>query len=149
VNIPHPAGNGRQQPDPKAYTITAAQYANAAGSTVNATTQQAGVLQITEADAPAMWAAVQARGGIAAYVEPPLAAPELVYRRQRERAYLTRLAKPEETEITYERTLGDILDILITQVEAVRATAGTARTTEFADLLTEIVAIKQEFPKPA
>lgn len=148
-NIPHPAGNGRQQPDPRAYTIDDAEYANAERTAIVVTTREAGALLISQADAPAMWTVVNEAGGIGAYEAPPLSRdPGLVYRRQRERAYLVELAKPEESEINYNRTLGDILDILITQMEVDRLTHGAQRTADYATLLVKIAAIKTLYPKP-
>jgi len=55
MNIPHPDGGGRQQPDPAAYTIISAQIANAAGDAVRLTTEEAATVLISAADTPALF----------------------------------------------------------------------------------------------
>ncbi len=45
-------------------------------------------------------------------------------------------------------TIGDVLDVLIDQVEANRLAAGAARTPEFEDVMTARAAVKAAYPKP-
>lgn len=65
------------------------------------------------------------------------------YRDRRKAAYIAELG----VDPTFENTVGDVLDALIAQVEAMRAAAGADRTAEFAALLGKIAAIKARFPK--
>ncbi|WP_119303587.1 hypothetical protein [Dongia deserti] len=72
------------------------------------------------------------------------------YRLARKQRYITELHKPEaEEEPSFENTVGDVLDILLTQVEAMRQDAGAPATAEFAALIQRILEIKAETPKPA
>ena len=80
-NIPHPAGGGRQQPDPAAYTIQAAALANAEGDAAEITTAEAGAIAASVEDTPALWAALLAwrdAGGTIAPYQPPAAPRRLV-----------------------------------------------------------------------
>lgn len=94
---------------------------------------------------------VRARWDAAAAERDALTAREeaLAYRRAREAAY----AAGEESgglgrEPDKLRTIGDCLDVLVAQVEAMRAELGAARTAEFQDMLARIAAIKAAHPKP-
>jgi len=75
-----------------------------------------------------------------------ISAPD--YRARRAADYKRGLAKVASDAGNFERVVGDVLDILITQVEAMRVAAGAARTVEFDVLLTKIAAIKVAHPKP-
>lgn len=74
-----------------------------------------------------------------------LAGPEPTYRDERANAYRDQLGAEQGDFI---KTIGDVLDTLIAQVEAMRAELGAARTADFAAMLTKIAAIKAEIPKP-
>lgn len=75
----------------------------------------------------------------------PVKQPGPDYRAKRKAAYIAELGKVPKT--TFEDTVGDVLDILITQVEAMRSAAGVKATDEFAARLQTIAAIKARFPK--
>lgn len=74
-NLPHPAGGGRQQPDPDAYTIEAAAFAEEEERSAVIVTPEAGAVALSPENAPALWAALMAwrdaGGAIAAYQPPP------------------------------------------------------------------------------
>lgn len=79
-NIPHPDRPGAeegviwQQPDPDAYTILSAAWANEAHDALTLVTTEAAALSISQLDAPALWekaVAWIAANPIAAYVPPP------------------------------------------------------------------------------
>jgi hypothetical protein len=95
--------------------------------------QQAGkeLEEVTEEDA--------ARA-VAALTPPP------TYRILRAQAYRDELGKEQGDFI---RTLGDVIDVLLDQVEATRVHAGASRTAEFNTLLTKVAGIKARHPKPA
>lgn len=57
LTIPHPAGGARQQPNPAAYEIRAATWADPQRLTLEVTTKEAGSLLVSEADTPALHAA--------------------------------------------------------------------------------------------
>ncbi|WP_119304834.1 hypothetical protein [Dongia deserti] len=76
--------------------------------------------------------------------------PAAQYRMARKQRYIEELRKPEASEEpSFENTVGDVLDILLTQVEAMRQVAGAPPTPEFAALIQRIQQIKSEVPKPA
>lgn len=84
MNIQHPDGNGRQQPDRAAYTIVAAKPANPSGDTIELVTAEAGALHVSAADAPALWGKAQAwaalpGNAIAPYAAPPACAADPVF----------------------------------------------------------------------
>lgn len=85
MNIPYPDRPGAepgvicQQPDPEAYTILEAVWANEAHDALTLTTEEAGALSISQLDAPALWekaVAWIAANPIAAYVPPPPPTPQ-------------------------------------------------------------------------
>ena len=67
------------------------------------------------------------------------------YRRQREPAYREQLGK-EGIYSTTDRTIGDVLDAIITQLLAV--VPAVDRTPEFNELVSKIETIKIAHPKP-
>ncbi|MBM3504464.1 MAG: hypothetical protein FJX65_11380 [Alphaproteobacteria bacterium] len=75
-----------------------------------------------------------------------LPAPD--YRARRAAAYKRELAKVPTDAGSFERVVGDVLDVLITQVEAMRVSLAANRTPEFEALLGNIAAIKAAHPKP-
>lgn len=66
------------------------------------------------------------------------------YRELRAIAYRDELGKEPGD---YIRTLGDVLDVLIVQVEAMRRSGAFPATQEFSELLVRIAEIKAQFPK--
>lgn len=88
-------------------------------------------------------------GGFAGLAQPPAgatqvdAAPGPTYRQARKDAYARDLGKDPGD---YLNTIGDVLDVLIAQVEAMREEAKLARTEAFADMLGKIAAIKSRYP---
>ena len=73
-NIPHPDGSGRQQPDPDAYTIQAAAFAEEGERSAVLVTAEAGALAVDPESAPALWAKLLAwrdAGGTIAAFDPP------------------------------------------------------------------------------
>ena len=68
-----------------------------------------------------------------------LAASAPDYRQKRKEAYADQLGKTPGSVVD---TLGDVLDVLIAQVEANRVAAGVAMTADYATMLTKIAAIK-------
>ena len=68
------------------------------------------------------------------------------YRELRAVAYRDELGKEPGDFI---RTLGDVLDVLIVQVEAMRRAGDHPATQEFSELLTRIAAIKARHPSQA
>lgn len=75
----------------------------------------------------------------------PVKKPPPNYRDLRKAAYIKELGKVAET--SFENTTGDVLDILITQVELMRQAAGVKATDEYAARIAKIGEIKQRFPK--
>lgn len=73
--------------------------------------------------------------------DPP---PVLTYRDRRAVAYRDTLGAETGSFI---KTLGDVLDVLIAQVETMRQAAGAAATAEYADMVAKIADIKQRFPR--
>lgn len=70
------------------------------------------------------------------------------YRDKRAAAYIVELRKPNTKETpAFQTTAGDVLDIVITQVEAMRVKLGADATAEFAGLIAAIADIKARFPK--
>lgn len=65
------------------------------------------------------------------------------YRDRRKAAYIAELGQ----DPTFENTVGDTLDTLIGQVEAMRAALSAERTAGFDTLLGKIAAIKARYPK--
>ena len=73
-NIAHPDGNGRQQPDPDAYTILSAAYAEEGERSAVLVTAEAGALAIAPDSAPALWSKLvewRDTGGTIAAFDPP------------------------------------------------------------------------------
>ena len=74
-NLPHPDGGGRQQPNPAAYAIEAAAFAEEEERSAVIVTPEAGAVALSPGDAPALWAALlawrDAGGVIAPFVPPP------------------------------------------------------------------------------
>lgn len=85
---------------------------------------------------------------VVAFRTPRRTPDAISYRRQREPAYMRDLAKPEETEPTYTRTLGDVLDAALAQIETNRIASGAVRTEDFDRIITAVAAVKARFPKP-
>lgn len=78
-------------------------------------------------------------------VAPP-APPESTTRGKRRAEYFAALkVEPGDDQIT---VLGDQVDKIIAQVEAIRVAAGAARTAEFDALIKTVAAIKAKLPKP-
>lgn len=69
------------------------------------------------------------------------------YRDARRLRYIRELGKAPAVKACFEQTMGDVMDVLIAQVEAIRAAAGVERTAEFAELLRRVAAIKDQLPK--
>lgn len=69
--------------------------------------------------------------------------PPPPYRQRRKDAYAQQLGKDAGD---YLNTIGDVLDVLIAQVEAMRVAAGVNPTAEYAAMLTKIAAIKAANP---
>jgi hypothetical protein len=76
--------------------------------------------------------------------------PVAQYRLLRADRYVKELGKQGEGEqASFEKTVGDVLDVLIAQVAHLSFRAGAgAPVPEFAELLTKIQRIKDELPKP-
>ena len=72
------------------------------------------------------------------------AAP-LPYREARALAYRDELGKEQGD---YIKTLGDVLDVLVAQVEAMRKGAAVPATDEYAALVSKIAEIKTRHPRP-
>jgi hypothetical protein len=68
------------------------------------------------------------------------------YRHGRASAYIAELSKGEGAP-SFQDTIGDVLDVLITQVAGLTAVTGNSPTPEFAALTSKISAIKARFPK--
>lgn len=64
-----------QQPNPAAYTILSAQYANAANTSAIIVTSEAGNMAISLADTPLLWAKMLGQLTPAAFVAPPPPTP--------------------------------------------------------------------------
>jgi hypothetical protein len=73
------------------------------------------------------------------------APPPPTYRELRALAYRDELGKESGDFI---KTLGDVLDVVLAQVEADRVHAGANRTPEFNGLVTKVMQIKSRYPKP-
>ncbi len=69
-----------------------------------------------------------------------LAEAALAYRRARKTEYIDQIG----TEKSYDETIGDVLDILITEIQALSGT----RTSAFTSMVNKISAIKFDNPKP-
>jgi len=67
------------------------------------------------------------------------------YRQRRAVAYRDQLGKDQGDFI---KTIGDVLDVLIAEVEAIGQATQTPRTPEFEALLNKVIAIKAAIPKP-
>lgn len=67
------------------------------------------------------------------------------YRDRRAVSYRDTLGKEQGN---YIKTLGDVLDVLIAEVEAIGQATQTPRTPEFEALLSGILAVKAAHPKP-
>lgn len=81
-----------------------------------------------------------------AFIDPASLIPPPTTRQKRRAEYFEVLrVEAGDDQIT---VLGDQVDKLIAQVEAMRAELGAKRTAEFSDLLTKLVAVKTKFPKP-
>ena len=76
---------------------------------------------------------------------PPPPPPPPTYRDLRKEAYIKELGKVADT--SFENTTGDMLDIVITQLEAMRLASGVKATDEYAARIAKIAEIKQRFPK--
>jgi hypothetical protein len=76
--------------------------------------------------------------------------PAAQYRLVRAERYIKELGKQGDGEqASFEKTMGDVLDVLIAQVAHLSFQAGAgAPVPEFAELLTKIQRIKAEVPKP-
>ncbi len=91
-------------------------------------------------------------GAFAGLAQPPSGAIEVSqppgpdYRQRRMVGYADQLGKDPGDII---KTLGDVLDVLIAQVEAMRVASGASATTEYAAMLTKIAAIKAAHPRPS
>lgn len=102
---------------------------------------------------PKYYADAQGRylGAFAGKAQPPAGAVEIQsppapgYRDTRMVAYARDLGKDPGDII---RTLGDVLDVLIAQVESMRVAASASATTDYAAMMTKIAAIKAAHPKP-
>ena len=74
MNIAHPDGGGRQQPDPAGYTILSAAFGDADDASAVIVTEEAGPVAVSPGDTPALWAALLAwrgaGGAITAYAAP-------------------------------------------------------------------------------
>ena len=81
---------------------------------------------------------------IVAYFAPPTR----TYRERRATRYISDLAKPEERSPTFMTTVGDVLDEVLTQVEAIRLASGAERTSGFDRIVKAVASIKAEIPKP-
>ena len=75
----------------------------------------------------------------------PIKADPRDYRAKRKEAYIKELGKVPGQG--FENAVGDILDMLITQNVAIAQKAVVALTSELADQIAKIAAIKQRFPK--
>ena len=75
----------------------------------------------------------------------PIKADPRDYRAKRKEAYIKELGKVADT--SFENTTGDMLDIVITQLEAMRLASGVKATDEYAARIAKIAEIKQRFPK--
>jgi hypothetical protein len=86
ATIPHPAGGGRQQPNPADYTITAARIANEDGNAAVLQTEEAGAVLASEADTPALFEKFQAwaqePGNSAEPYTPPSSVPQTITKLQ-------------------------------------------------------------------
>lgn len=80
------------------------------------------------------------------FTDPATLLPPPTARQKRRAAYFEALAvEAGDDQVT---VLGDQVDKIIAQVEAIRAAVGTARTPEFDALIKTVVAIKTRLPKP-
>ena len=88
-------------------------------------------------------------GAFAGKAQPPAGAVEIEspppppYRERRMAAYAAQLGKDPGDVI---KTLGDVVDTTIGQIEAIRVATSTAATPEWSAMLTKIAAIKTANP---
>lgn len=76
-------------------------------------------------------------------IAPVVKQPSVRQQRRAEyRQVLRREESDDETDI-----LGDTLDVLLAQVEAIRQSSGEAMKPEYADLITKVSAVKAKLPK--
>lgn len=81
-----------------------------------------------------------------AFIDPASLVPLPTSRQKRREEYFDALrVEPGDDQLV---VLGDQVDKIIAQIEAMRAELGAKRTADFTDLLAKIVAIKAKFPKP-
>lgn len=80
-----------------------------------------------------------------AFVDPATLVPPPTTRQKRRAEYFEVLrVEAGDDQLT---VLGDQVDKLIAQVEAMRSELGAKRTADFSDLLTKLLAVKTKFPK--
>jgi hypothetical protein len=78
-----------------------------------------------------------------ALVAPPVKQQTVRHKRRAEyRQVLRREEGDDETDI-----LGDTLDVLLSQVEAIRQRSGEAMTQDYADLVGKVATVKAKIPK--
>lgn len=100
----------------------------------------AGVVFACDAEVERFW-----RYADGVFSAPP-APPEPTAREKRRREYFAALkVEPGDDQLT---VLGDQVDKIIAQVEAIRVHAGASRTAEFDALIKTVAAIKAKLPKP-
>lgn len=76
--------------------------------------------------------------------EPP-PPPVVPYRDARAADYITELS---DGRPTFQEAIGDLLDDLLSEVAALRASAGGEMTAGLAGKMVKIQAVKERFPKP-
>lgn len=80
------------------------------------------------------------------FTDPATLIPPPTTRQKRRAEYFVALRVEDgDDQLT---VLGDQVDKIIAQVEAMRAELGAKRTAEFSDLLSKLIAVKTKFPKP-
>lgn len=80
------------------------------------------------------------------FIDPASLLPPPTTREKRRAAYFETLRVEDKDDAL--TVLGDQVDKIIAQVEAIRATVGASRTPEFDALIKTVVAIKAKLPKP-
>lgn len=70
------------------------------------------------------------------------------YRQQRALDIVKALSRSGPDKASFQEAVGDQLDVIIAQVEAMRAELGLKATAEFADLVATIAGVKAATPKP-